>query len=75
MYTDQTGKFLVWSSQGQQYQVVALNIDSNWSLVKTTKNRTEGELIAVIRRILERTKERDIVTKHHILENEISKAY
>ena len=45
MYTDQTGKFPVQSSRGQQYQVVAHNIDINWTLTETTKRRTEGDLV------------------------------
>ena len=46
MKTDQKGKLPVRSSRGQQYQVVAHYIDINWTLVDTTKRRTEGELIA-----------------------------
>ena len=74
MYTDQTGKFPVRYSREQQYQLVAHHLDSNWFLVKMTKKRTEGDLIAARHIILERMKEQGIVPKHQVLDNEISKS-
>ena len=75
MYTDQTGKFPVFSSSGQQYQVVAHQVDSNWTLIETTSRRTEGGLIRARRKILARMKQRGIIPKHQVLDNGISKAY
>ena len=42
LYIDQTVKFPVRSIPGNQYQVVPHHIDSNWTLIETTKIRTEG---------------------------------
>ena len=75
MYTDQTGKFPVRSSRGQQYIVVSHHVDSNWTLIETTSHRTEGGLIGARRRILSRMKKQGIVPKHQVLDNEISTAY
>ena len=75
MYIDQTGKFPVKSSRGQQYMVVAHHMDSHWTLIETTSHRTTGELIGARRRILARMKSRGIAPKHQILDNEISAEY
>ena len=75
MYTDQTGKFPFCSSSGQKYQVVAHHVNSKWALIKTTSRRTKGELIGSRRKILTRMKQRGIIPKHQVLENEISEAY
>ena len=75
MYTNQTGKFPVRSIRGQQYQVVAHHIDSNWKIIETTKRRIEGELIEARRRILRCMQERGIVPKHQVLDNEVSRSY
>ena len=75
MYTDQTGKFPVRSSRGKKYQVFDHHIESNCTLIETTKIRTEGELIAARHIILRRMKERSIDPKHQVLDNQISKAY
>ena len=45
MYTDQTEKLPVRLSQGQPHQVVAHNINSNRTLIETTKIITEGDVI------------------------------
>ena len=45
IYTNQSGKFPVHSSSGQQYQVVAHHVDSNWTFIETTSCPTEGRLI------------------------------
>ena len=75
LYTDQTGKFPVRSSSGQHYQVVSHHVDSNWTLIETTSRCTEGELIGSRRKILTRMKQRGIIPKHQLLDNEISEAY
>ena len=75
MYTNQTRKFLVQSSRRKQYQVVANNIDRYWTLIETTKRRTEGDLIVARRRIIWHMQERDIVLKHQVFDDEISKAH
>ena len=75
MYTDQTGIFPVLSSCGQQYQSVSHHVESNWTLIKTTSHRTQGELIEARRKITARMKQRGIIPKHQVLDNEISEAY
>ena len=75
MYTDQTGKFPVLSSYGQQYQVVAHHVDSNWTLIETTSHCTEWELIGARRKIFARMKQWGIIPKYQVLENEMSEAY
>ena len=45
MYTDQTGKFLHVSSQGNRYMMVLAHIDSDLIWVEPMKNRTEGEMM------------------------------
>ena len=75
MYTEQTGKFSVHSSSGQHYQLVAHHVEYNWTLIETTSRRTEGELIGARRKILARIKQRGIIPKHQVLDNEISEAY
>ena len=45
MYTDQTGRFPQKSSQGHQYIMVLIEIDSNAILVEAMKNRLTGEMM------------------------------
>jgi hypothetical protein len=45
MYTNQTGRFPKKSSQGHQYIMVLIKIDSNTILVEEMKNHTTGEMI------------------------------
>ncbi len=45
MYTNQTGQFPQKSSQGNQYIMVLIKIDSNTILVKAMKIRATGEMI------------------------------
>ena len=40
--TDQTGKFPVRSSRGQQYMVVAHHVDSNWTLIDDRPSHRGG---------------------------------
>ena len=75
LYTDETEKIPFRSIRGQKYQVVAHHINSNWTLIKTTKRRIERDLIKARRRILRRMQERFIVLKHQVLENKISRDY
>ena len=75
IYMDQTGKFPFRSSCGQQYQVVAHHVDSNWTLIETTSCCNEGGLIGARHKILARMKQRGIIPKHQVLDNEISEAY
>ena len=75
MFTDQTGKFPHASSQGNNYQIAVHDIDSNSTWVEPMKNRKEGEMILARQRALKQMQLQGIVTKHQVLENEISAAY
>ena len=75
MFTDQTGKFPHSSSRGNNYQIVVHDIDSNSTWVEPMKNRKEGEMILAWQRALKQMQLQGIVTKHQVLENEISAAY
>ena len=75
MFTDQTGKFPHSSSRGNNYQIVVHDIDRNSTWVEPMKNRKEGEMILAWQRALKQMQLQGIVTKHQVLENEISAAY
>ncbi len=72
MYTDQTGRFPKKSSQGNQYVMVLVELDSNAILVKGMKNLTSGEMIRAYQHLVDRLKTAGIQPKHHILDNESS---
>ena len=75
VYSDQTGKQFMISSQGNQYQMVMYHVDSNSIFVGTMKNKTEGEMIRARTQLLHRMKLAGIHPKTQVLDNEASKAY
>ena len=75
MFSYQTGNFPHASSKGHNYQMIVHEIDGNSTWIKPMKNRTKGEMILAQRRALARMKLQGIVTKHQVLDNEISSAY
>ena len=54
MYTDQIGKFLHISSQGNRYMMALAHIESDSIWFEPTKKRTEGEMMLSRRRSLQR---------------------
>ena len=54
MYTDRTGRFPKKSSQGHQYIMVLIEINSYAILVEARKNRTTGEMIQAYQVLLDR---------------------
>ena len=50
-FTDQTGRFPVTSSKGNQYIMVLYDYDSSAILAEPTKNRSESGLVRVYTRM------------------------
>ena len=72
MYMDQRGKFLVVSSQENQYIMVMYTTDRNLILVKAMKTKTSREMYRAYHKIMQHLKDRGIPLKKHILDNEAS---
>ena len=53
MYTDQTSKFPVVASQGNQYIIFLCKIDGNLILVKPLKSRMSGEMCKAHNRLMQ----------------------
>ena len=45
MYTDQTGRFPIWSYRGMQHVMVLIELESNSILVAGMRNCTSGEMV------------------------------
>ncbi len=56
IHTNQTGAFPHTSQRSNRYIMVAVNLDANYIFAKTMKNRTEGEMIRVCQKIINRMK-------------------
>ncbi len=56
IHTNQTGAFLHTSQRGNPYIMVAIHLDANYIFAKPMKNRMEGEMIRVYKKILNRMK-------------------
>ena len=70
MYTNQTGRFPQKSSQGHQYIMVLIEIDSNAILVEAMKNRLTGEMMRAYQVLVNRLRSTGVTPKMHILDNE-----
>ena len=75
IYTDQTGKFPDRSSKGNQYIMTMVEMDSQAILVEAMKNRSSDEMIRAYQVLIDRLKERGVVPKHHVLDNECSEEF
>ena len=75
IHTDQTGNFPHLSSKGNRYIMVAHNIEANYILMDTMKNRSESQMMACYQLIVNRMKKAGLTLKKHILDNEDSVAY
>ncbi len=74
IHTDQTGGFPYTSQRGNRYIMVAIHLDANYIYNEPMKNRTEGEMMKVYQRIINRMRAAGLGMKKHILDNEASKA-
>ncbi len=72
MYTDQTGRFLQKLSQGHQYIMVRIEMDSNTILVEAMKNRSTGEMMRAYQVLVNCLRSTGVTPKMHILEDECS---
>ena len=70
IYTDQTGRFLVTSSRGFKYIMVAYDHDSNTNHAKPMKNCSSPELLKSYMEIHNLLSKRGLAPKIHYLDNE-----
>ena len=75
IYPDQTGKFPVHSSQGNQYLMIMCEIDSNAILMESMRDRTASGMIKTYQKMVDKLNACDIYPRHQVLENEILEEY
>ncbi len=69
VHTNQTGAFPHTSQCGNRYIMVAVHLNSNYIFAEPMKNRTEGEMIRVYQRIINRMKAAGLGIKKQVLNN------
>jgi hypothetical protein len=69
IHTNQTGAFPHTSQRGNCYIMVAIHLDANYIFAKPMTNRTEGEMIRVYQKIINRMKATGLGLKKHVLNN------
>jgi len=74
IHTNQTSAFPHTSQRGNCYITVAIHLDANYIFVEPMKNRTEGEMIRVYQKIINRMKAAGLGLKKQLLDNECSTA-
>jgi hypothetical protein len=75
MYSDQTGKFPIPSSQGNKYIMVAVELDGNYIDAEPLKTRGTQSLINAYQSIFSRWKATNVIIPNwHILDNEAPEA-
>ena len=72
IYSDQTGRFPLTSSNGNRYVMVVYDNDSNSILVEPLKSRSAEHLLAATAKMHIFLRERVIHPKIHIMDNECS---
>ena len=75
IYSYQTGKFPVMLFCVNKYIMVLLDLDSNNILSEPMRNRTEGEMMRLYQKLIDRLKEKGIQSKLHLLDNECSEEF
>ena len=75
IYTNQTGKFPVRSSQGNQYLMILCKMDSDAILFEPMRDRTAGEMIKTFQALVDCLNTCGIYLRHQVLENKISEEY
>ncbi|KAL7475096.1 LOW QUALITY PROTEIN: hypothetical protein ACHAW6_006934 [Cyclotella cf. meneghiniana] len=71
MYTDQTGRFPVTSSQGHKYLMVAVELDGNYIDAEPMKARTTQELVKAYQAIWKRWEITGVIAPNwHVMDNE-----
>jgi hypothetical protein len=75
MYSDQTGRFPISSSQGNKYIMVAVKLDGNYIDAEPLKTRGTQSLINAYQAIFSRWKATNTISPNwHILDNEAPEA-
>ena len=74
IHTNQTGAFPHTSQRGNRHIMVAIHVDANYIFAEPMKNRTEGEMIRVHQKIINRMKAAGLGLKKQVLDNECSAA-
>jgi hypothetical protein len=74
VYTDQTGQFLVRSSNGYRYMLVLYHYDTNAILVEPLKTRHGNEILRGYTKLYTHLTERGFKPTTHWLDNEASNA-
>jgi hypothetical protein len=74
IYTDQTGRFPVTSSQGNKYILVLYDYDSNAILTEPLKTRNGGEILRAYTKLYDYLVARGFKPQTHWLDNEASNA-
>jgi hypothetical protein len=72
IHTDQTGAFPHTSQHGNRYIMVAIHLNANYIFAEPMKNRTEGEMIRVHQKILNRMKAVGLELRKQVLDNKCS---
>jgi hypothetical protein len=72
IYTDQTGRFPVTSSQGNKYILVLYEYDTNAILTEVLHNRTAPEILQAYKKLVKYLHNRGFRPKIHWLDNEAS---
>jgi hypothetical protein len=75
VHTDQTGAFLYISQRETHYIMVGIHLDANYIFVKAMKNRTEGEMIKVYQKMVNRMQSVGRGLKENKLDNKASAAF
>ena len=71
MYTDQTGRFPITSRKGNQYLMVAVELDGNYIEAQPLKSRSTRDLIEAYQAIFTRWKDTGVIQPNwHVLDNE-----
>ena len=73
IYTDQTGKFPVRSSKGNQYLMIMFKMDSDLIPMEPIRDRPAGEMTKTYQKMVNRLKECGIYPKHQVLDKKFEK--
>ena len=72
LFSDQKGKFLTKSRQGNKYVMVMVEIDSSGILVDPTKIRKDAEMLRAYAALMKWLHIVNIVQRKHVMGNEVS---
>jgi hypothetical protein len=72
IHTNQMGAFPHISQCSNRYIMVAVHLDANYIFAEPMKNRTEGEMIRVYQKIINRMKAAGLGLKKQVLDNKYS---